>query len=151
MHAATLDRLKRDEAFQTEQAVAIAEAIDMALADAQLVTIPIFEARLARVDARFDALEANMDARFEALESKMDTRFAAFESKMDARFAAMDARFEGRFETLDARHETLETRLDSKLASFKYQLTVIVVAAMLGSPAVPKIAAVLLNAIHGVH
>jgi hypothetical protein len=94
MQAATVELLTRKAKFPGEQALAIAEAIDMAISNQQLVTVPIldarFEAHEAKVDARFAAVDAKMDAGF----AKVDARFAAFESKMDARFAALEARFD---------------------------------------------------------
>jgi hypothetical protein len=41
--------------------------------------------------------------------------------------------------------------LEAKLGSLKYQLSAIVVAAMLGAPAVPKIGAALLSVLRTVH
>ena len=83
MQAATVELLTRKAKFPSEQALAIAEAIDMALADPQRVTVPI-------LDARFEAQQAKVDARF----AKADARFVVFEAKMDARFAALEARLD---------------------------------------------------------
>jgi hypothetical protein len=55
----------------------------MAIADSQLVTVPI-------LDARFAASEAKVDARFAAYDAKMDARFA----QTDARIAALEARLD---------------------------------------------------------
>ena len=83
MQAATVELLERKGRFPSEQALAVAEAIDMAIADQQLVTVPILDARLvateAKVDARFAASEAKMDARF----AQSDTRIAALEARLD--------------------------------------------------------------------
>jgi hypothetical protein len=83
MQAATVELLTRKGQFPGEQALAVAEAIDMAIADPQRVTVPI-------LDARFAASKAEMDARFTASEAKMDARFA----QSDARIAALDARLD---------------------------------------------------------
>lgn len=76
MQAATVELLKRKGQFPSEQALAVAEAIDMAIADQQLVTVPI-------LDARFAASKADMDARFAAHEAKVDARIAALEARLD--------------------------------------------------------------------
>lgn len=60
MHAATVEILIEKAKFQPEIAVGIAEAIDVAIGGADLVTVPV-----------------------------LDTRFAAFETKMDGRFAEL--------------------------------------------------------------
>src|SRR5580704_6994152 len=81
MHAATVDLLVQKAHLEPDTALAIATAIDMALDNAQLVTVAI-------LDARFAASESKTDARFTAMESKTDAQFTAMESRMDARFAA---------------------------------------------------------------
>jgi hypothetical protein len=94
MQAATVELLTRKAQFSGEQALAVAEAIDMAIADQQLVTVPILDARFAaqegKVNARFAAMDAKMDAGFAAV----DARFADFGAKVDARFAALEARLD---------------------------------------------------------
>lgn len=87
MQAATVELLTRKAKFPSDQALAVAEAIDMAIADQQLVTVPI-------LDARFVAQKADLDARFAVAGAKVDTRFVALEAKMDARFAAVEARLD---------------------------------------------------------
>jgi hypothetical protein len=73
MHAATVELLVQKAHLEPDTALAIATAIDMALHNAQLVTVAV-------LDARFVASEARMDARFAAVEG----RFSALEAKMDA-------------------------------------------------------------------
>jgi hypothetical protein len=65
MHAAAVEVLIRKSKFEPHVALGIAEAIDMAIQSAQLVTIPV-------LDARFAAFEAKVEARFGALETKME-------------------------------------------------------------------------------
>lgn len=126
MKAATIDILTAKGHFPTEQALAVAEAIDMAIRDAQLVTVPI-------LDARFLASEAKMDARFAASEAKIDARFTASEAKMDARFAAREAEIDARFTEseakTDARFAAMEARLDQKFDRLRLQL---IIAILLG-------------------
>ncbi len=55
MQAAAVEVLTRKAGFDSVQAIAIADAIDVAIAGAQLVTIPVLDARLAAMEARFDA------------------------------------------------------------------------------------------------
>lgn len=150
MHAETLNRLKRDNQFRAEQAIAIAETIDMAIAGEHLVTVPILDALSARVDGRFDAVYARFDAidlRFDAI----NLRFDAIDSQFDAinsRFVAVGYRFESvqsRFDSLEAKIDSLQT----KFASLRFQLIAITVAGTLGSPLVPKIGEALMAVIHG--
>jgi hypothetical protein len=103
----------------------------------------VFEAGLAQVDFRFDAVDARFDAmndRFDRFEAEIAGRFATLEAKTDARLGALKTEW-------DVRLQAQEAYLNSKLASFKLQMIVLVVAATLGSPAVPTIDAALLKMI----
>jgi hypothetical protein len=115
MQAEVIDLLSGKGKFPTEQALVLAEAIDMAIERSQLVTVPILDGRLAAVNARFDRVDARfaeMEARFQ----KVDARFAEIEvrfQKVDARFDAVDARFnkmDARFDKIEARFEKMEAR-----------------------------------------
>ncbi len=66
MHATTVELLTGKARLEPEIAVAFAEAIDMAIGSAQLVTVPILDARLAVVDARLAELETRLKAEFDA-------------------------------------------------------------------------------------
>jgi hypothetical protein len=55
MHAAAVDVLIRKSKFEPQVALGIAEAIDMAIESAQLVTVPILDARLLAMEARLEA------------------------------------------------------------------------------------------------
>jgi hypothetical protein len=55
MHAAAVEVLIRKSKFEPQVALGIAEAIDMAIQSAQLVTVPILDARLLALEARMDA------------------------------------------------------------------------------------------------
>jgi hypothetical protein len=85
MHGSTI-RLLEAAQFSTPQAVAIAEAIDSGLQSAELVTVPVFEARMAQSEARSDAKLAQLELR---LLGKMDERF----SKVDEKFAKLNDKF----------------------------------------------------------
>jgi hypothetical protein len=124
MQAATVELLERKGQFPSEQALAVAEAIDMAIADSQLVTVPILDARFAaseaKFDARFAASDAKMDAGFAACNAKMDAGFAACDAKMDAGFAACNARMDAGFAAYDARmgagFAAYDARMDARFA-----------------------------------
>jgi hypothetical protein len=74
MQAAVVDLLSEKGKFSREQSFVLAEAMDMTIEKAQLVTVPILDARFAAVDARFATVNARIDsleAKFEKLEAKM--------------------------------------------------------------------------------
>jgi hypothetical protein len=53
LHAAAIEVLVEKGHFEPKVAVAIAEAIDMAISGAQLVTVPVFESRLKELTTEF--------------------------------------------------------------------------------------------------
>jgi hypothetical protein len=65
MQAEVIDLLSGKGKFPTEQALVLAEAIEMAIENTQFVTVPILDARFAAVNARIDSLEARMDLKME--------------------------------------------------------------------------------------
>jgi hypothetical protein len=118
MHATTVEVLVNKARLEPSIAVAFAEAIDMAICNSQLVTVPV-------LDARFATFEAKVEARFAAI----DARFTAFEAKVDARFAASEA------------------RVDAKIEKCKAELVRWVFLVMLGNVALSAGATALLNAL----
>ncbi len=82
MQAAIVDVLVQKGRFDPQIALAVAEAIDMAIGTSQLVTVPILDARLDAVSARFQVLEARMDARFEAAEAKADAKLQSMKTEL---------------------------------------------------------------------
>jgi hypothetical protein len=122
MHAATVDHLVQKAHLEPDTALAIATAIDMALHNAQLVTVSI------------------LDARFATFETKIDARFAASESKLEVRFAAVDNRF-----------TTLEAKMDAALEKTKAELVRWVFLVMLGNVALSVAANAVLSSLQHIH
>ena len=140
MQAETIELLSGKGKFSMEQSLILAEAMDQVIEKAQIVTVPILDARLATVTARIDTLEGRMDARFAAQEAKTDARFAS----VDARFAAQEAKMDARFASVDARFDSMETKLDARFAAVDAKLERwairIVIATVLGQTAIAPIA-----------
>jgi len=129
MHAATVDLLVQKAHLEPDTSLANATAIDMALNNAQLVTVP-------DLDARLSVLEAKIDARFAAFKAEMDARFATFKAEMDVRFAAIDSRF-----------TALEAKMDAALEKTKAELVRWVFLVMLGNVALSVAASAVVNAL----
>jgi hypothetical protein len=97
MQAEMIDLLSRKGKFPTEQALVLAEAIDMAIEKTQFVTVPILDARFAAVDVQFAAVYvrfAAVDARFDRLEARTEAGFAAVNARIDALEVKIDAKME---------------------------------------------------------
>ncbi len=74
MHATTVEVLVSKACLEPDIAVAFAEAIDMAISNSQLVTVPVFDARFVMFEAKMEARFAAIDARFRELEAKFDAK-----------------------------------------------------------------------------
>jgi hypothetical protein len=122
MKADTVELLVAKAHFPTEQALAVAEAIDVAIHNSQLVTVPILE-------ARFAAFGVEMNKRF----AEVDVRFMALLAEMNRRFTEADMRF-----------VTLEARIDQKFERFRLQ---IILAILAGYAAMGPVGAAVLDAI----
>src|SRR5262245_4525013 len=127
MRAEAIDLLTTKGRFQTDQAVVLAEVIDMGIRDAQPVTVPIMNARLSEFEARWATFEAKMEARFAAFEAKMEARIAAFEAKIEGRIAALEARMDAFEAKMEARFTAFEAKMDQKFDRLRWQLFVAVV------------------------
>jgi colicin import membrane protein len=106
MHPATVEILISKGGFEPAVAMAVAEALDMTIQNAQLVTVPILEARFAaaeaNINARFAAADANFSARFAGMEASASARFAEMAASVSARFAEMAASVSARFAEMQA-------------------------------------------------
>ena len=121
MNASAVELLVGKGHLPTEQALAVVEAIEMALDSRQLVTVPI------------------MDSRFTTLRADIDTRFGAFRAEMDVRFANIDARF-----------DKLEARSNAALEAAKAELVRWVFLVMLGNVALTAAVHAFLNTVQNI-
>ena len=91
MHAATVDLMTKKAHFETEMAMAVAEAFDIAIQHAQLVTVPMLDVRLAQFKSETDARFLALEARVNSLEVKMEVLFALQEERLDKKLEALKA------------------------------------------------------------
>ncbi|MFO1468852.1 MAG: hypothetical protein U1F35_20790 [Steroidobacteraceae bacterium] len=82
MQATTVEVLVTKAKFDPQIAVAVAEAIDMAINSAQLITVPVLDARLAALEARLDARFAGIDERFKTFEAQVGEKLSVFKSEI---------------------------------------------------------------------
>ena len=138
MQAVMIDLLSGKGKFPTEQALALAEAIDMAIEKTQFVTVPILDARFAAVDVRLEARFAAIDARFAAV---------------DARFTRLEARMESGFAALNARIDALEVKMDAKMERWAVRMVIAMLISQtalgpIGMSALDAVRRVLLTLVH---
>ena len=92
MRAETIERLSAKGHFSSEQALALAEAMDTVIEKAQLVTVPILDSRLGVIDSRFADIDrrfAQINVRFDQVEARLD----GLEARVKTGFEAVDIRF----------------------------------------------------------
>ena len=121
LHAATVGILVEKAKFEPDVALGVAEAIELAMTQAQFVTVPILDARLHEVRAEIRVLEGKLDASIK--EHKAD---------MQRLSAELDAKIE---------------KIDTKLAEMEAKLVRWVFLVMLGNVALGLAATTVLNAL----
>ena len=96
MRAAAVETLMTKGRFEPSVAVAVAEAMDVTLQNAEPVTVPI-------LDARLQGVRAEMNAGFQGLRAEVNERF----QETNTRFAEVH----GRIDLLEERMKRQELRL----------------------------------------
>ena len=128
LHAATVGILVEKAKFEPGVALGVAEAIELAMTQAQIVTVPILDACLHEIRAEIRLLEGKLDASIREHKADMQRLSAELEAKMDAK---MDAQF---------------AKMEMKLAQVEARLVRWVFLVMLGNVALSLAATMVLNA-----
>jgi hypothetical protein len=129
MEAAAVDKLIEKGQFKSDAALAIAEAIDIAITAANLVTVPVLDARFAKVEARFSEIEkAIVDTKVWAVYLYAGLVIALFGALavdhhwLVNRQDELNARSDQRFEALEARFREQDAKLDQVRAQQEAKL-----------------------------
>jgi hypothetical protein len=101
---------QREGEVLTEQALVIAEAVDMAIEKAQIVTVPVLDARFAVSDARMESGFAAVNARIDSLEARIAAKLERWAVRLVvAMLVSQTALGPIGMSTLDALRRTLST------------------------------------------
>jgi hypothetical protein len=73
MEALAMDKLVENGDLSPQVARAVAEALDITIKAANLVTVPMLDARFAQQEARFAQQDAKMEARFSFIEKSIES------------------------------------------------------------------------------
>jgi flagellar capping protein FliD len=133
IQAETVDVLVERSKFEHSVAVGVAQAIDMAIAGANLVTVPILDARCAKIEKSianaklwaiylYAALTVTFFGALAAdhhwLVNREDQLIAQVQTRADQRIDAVQARSDQRIDSVqarsDQRFESLQTRMDAR-------------------------------------
>ncbi len=133
---AAVDVLMTKGEFEPQVALAIAEAVAITMTEAQVVTVPVLDARLATLDTRFAALD-----------HKIEVVRIQLENKIDGVRTELDGKIEGVRTTLEAKIEVAVERLEKVNEATKAELVRWVFIAMVGSVFLQGMAAAIVNAL----
>jgi len=135
VNAAAVEILIEKGRFEPEVALCIAKAIEASMMHAQLVTVPIF-------DARLQELSAQTRMSLMSLEAAIDRKFGQVECK----FGELDAKIDRKWGELDGKIDRRCGELETKMEGIKAELIRWVFLAMLGNVALSAGATAVLNA-----
>ena len=131
LHAATVEILVEKAKFVPEVALGVAEAIELAMTQAQFVTVPILDARLHEVRAEIRVLEGKLDLSTKGHKADMQRLSAELDAKLSTQSARMGTQF---------------AKMETKLAETEARLVRWVFLVMLGNVALSLAATTMLNA-----
>ena len=92
LHAATVEILVEKAKFGPEVALGVAEAFELAMTQAQFVTVPILDARLHEVRAEIRVLEGKLDLSTKEHKADMQRLSAELDAKLSTQFAKMETK-----------------------------------------------------------
>jgi hypothetical protein len=92
LHAATVEILVEKAKFGPEVALGVAEAVELAMTQAQFVTVPILDARLHEVRAEIRVLEGKLDLSTKEHKADMQRLSAELDAKLSTQFAKMETK-----------------------------------------------------------
>ena len=130
---AAVDLLIKKGRLEPQVALAVAEAIDTAMSESQLVTVPILDARLAE-------LKADTQVSLMRLEGVIKATRIELDKKIDLATAQLDKKL-----------EVLGANLEKKMEAFKAELVRWVFGTMVGCTAVGIAALVVRDLIQHSH
>lgn len=156
--AEPIDTLMNKGHFEPQVALAIAEAVAVIMTDAQVVTVPVLDARVAelkacmtQIDHKTDLVKVDLEATIDLtrvnLEAKIDRFRAELEKKIDSVKAELEKRIDDVKAELEKKIDGVEHRLGKLIESTKSELVRWVLLAMLGSGAIQAAAAAFVNAV----
>jgi hypothetical protein len=82
MEADAVETLTQEAKLPPGMALALAKAFDLAIAGAELVTLSVFNERMAAIDTRFALTDARMETRFAVTEARVEARFGELQKSM---------------------------------------------------------------------
>jgi hypothetical protein len=136
VQADTIELLTDKGKFAPAQAVVLAAAIDMGIEKAQLVTVPILDARLAAFDARFARLEARVESGFALTNARLESSFASLNERLESTSASLNERLESSSVSVNSRIDSLEARMDLRMHRWAVKM---IIAMLLGQTALGPI------------
>jgi hypothetical protein len=92
LHAATVGILIEKSKFEPEVALGVAEAIDLAMTQAQYVTVPILDARLSEIRSDLRVLESKFESKLDATTKELKSDMQRLSAEFDRKLAELEAK-----------------------------------------------------------
>jgi tRNA U34 5-carboxymethylaminomethyl modifying GTPase MnmE/TrmE len=141
---AAVDVLIENGKFEPYAALAVAEAIDTAMTQSQIVTVPILDARLAelKADTRISlvSLKSHLERKIDNVEKRIDLSTANLEKKIEVTSAGLGRKI-----------EVTNERTKTELERTRAELVRWVFLVMLGNVALSAGATAILNFLQHPH
>lgn len=131
---AAVDLLMNKGEFEPQVALAIAEAVAVTMIEAQVVTVPVLDARVAALDARVAALDHKIDLVESRLEKKIELVRVNLENKLEL----VRTQLENKIDVAVARLEKINEASKAELVRWVFTV-------MVGSVLLQAIAAAIVN------
>lgn len=145
--AKAIDVLMNKGNFEPQVALAIAEAVALIMTDAQVVTVPVLDARVAELktlikegDHKVDLVQADLGNKIDLFRAELDTKIDRVKGELESKIDRVKAE-------LDNKIDLFKADLEKLIESTKSELVRWVLLAMLGSGAIQAGAAAFINAV----
>lgn len=119
LQATTVDVLVNKGKLDPEVALAVAEAIDIAMTESRIVTVPILDARLTELRTDLfgviTAVDQKLETRCLGLERRIDATCANLEHKIDATRTDLERKIDATRTDLEHKIDAVRTGLEHKI------------------------------------
>jgi N12 class adenine-specific DNA methylase len=145
--AEAIDILVDKGNFEPQVALAVVEAVVVMITEAQIVTVPVLDSRVAELRAEIRQVDHKIDLTKIGLEAKIDATRMDLEGKIERFKSDLEAKIDATRMNLEAKIELAKAELAKLIESTKAELVRWVLLAMLGSGAIQAGAAAFINAV----
>jgi LPS O-antigen subunit length determinant protein (WzzB/FepE family) len=113
--AAAVDLLMNKGEFESQVALAIAEAVAIIMTEAQVVTVPVLDSRVAALDHKTDLVESRLGKKIDLVESRLEKKIELVRVNLESKITELDGKIEGLRTELEGKIELTRAQLENKI------------------------------------